>query len=186
MISTQTIIPVITSMKGLESFLLTPLKVFILQDVHINHLKGMIEKAHEYNREVIVHIELIQGLANDEFGAQFLIQQMHVDGVISSKPKIIEMTQKNHCLAILRVFIMDSKSVKRSLQIIETTKPDIVEFLPSLIYEIFPTFITDIKAEVWAGGLVKNEKQIRAILKTGVKRITLSNLELAVKNANIT
>ena len=81
---------------------------------------------------------------------------------------------------------MDSKSVKRSLQIIETTKPDIVEFLPSLIYEIFPTFITDIKAEVWAGGLVKNEKQIRAILKTGVKRITLSNLELAVKNANIT
>lgn len=50
MISAQTIIPVITSMKGLESFLLTPLKVFILQDVHINHLKGMIETAHEYNR----------------------------------------------------------------------------------------------------------------------------------------
>lgn len=81
---------------------------------------------------------------------------------------------------------MDSKSVKRSLQIIESTKPDIVEFLPSLIYEIFPTFINNINAEVWAGGLVQNERQIRAILKSGVKRITLSNLELAIKNANIT
>ena len=183
MISKQNIIPVITSMKGLESFLLTPLKVFILQDVHINHLNYIIKTAHEHNREVIVHIELIQGLANDEFGAQFLIQQMHVDGVISSKPKIIEMTQKNHCLAILRVFIMDSKSVKRSLQIIESTKPDIVEFLPSLIYEIFPDFIKDISAEVWAGGLVQNIFQIEAIFKTGINRITVSNLELAVKNA---
>jgi len=183
MISKQNIIPVITSMKGLEDFLMTPLKVFILQDVHINHLSYMIKTAHENHREVIVHIELIQGLANDEYGAQFLIQQMHVDGVISSKPKIIEMTQKNHCLAILRVFIMDSKSIKRSLQIIETTKPDVVEFLPSLIYEIFPEFIKDIKAEVWAGGLVKTTSQITAILKTGIHRITVSNLELAVKTA---
>jgi len=184
MIAAQTVIPVITSMKGLETFLLTPLKVFILQDVHINHLKGMIEMAHDYDRQVIVHIELIQGLANDEYGAQFLIQQLHVDGVISSKPKVIEMTQKNHCLGILRVFIMDSKSVKRSLQIIESTKPDVVEFLPSLIYEIFPGFIKDIQAEVWAGGLVQNEAQIKAILNTGVKRITLSQLELAVRYTN--
>ena len=50
MISAQTIIPVITSMKGLESFLLTPLKVFILQDVHMNHLKGMIVIACECDR----------------------------------------------------------------------------------------------------------------------------------------
>ncbi len=181
MISKQPVIPVITSMKGLEAFLLTPLKVFILQDVHINHLKDMVNLAHEYQREVIVHIELIQGLANDEFGAQFLIQQIHVDGVISSKPKIIEMTLKNHCLGILRLFIMDSKSIKRSLQIVESVKPDVVEFLPALIYEIFPSFIKDIQAEVWAGGLVQNETQIQAILKTGVKRITLSNLDLAVK-----
>jgi len=183
MISKQTVIPVITSMKGLEAFLLTPLKVFILQDVHINALKDMVNMAHEYQREVIVHIELIQGLANDEFGAQFLIQQIHVDGVISSKPKIIEMTLKNRCLAILRLFIMDSKSIKRSLQIVDSIKPDVVEFLPALIYEIFPSFIQDIKAEVWAGGLVQNETQIRAILNTGVKRITLSNLDLAVKSS---
>lgn len=185
MISPQTVIPVITSMKGLETFLMTPLKVFILQDVHINHLKGMIESAHDYNKEVIVHIELISGLANDEYGAQFLIQQLHVDGLISSKPKIIEMAQKNHCPAIFRVFIMDSKSVKRSLQIIQTLKPDVVEFLPALIYEIFPNVLKEIDAEVWAGGLVSTENQIKAILKTGIKRITLSNLELAVQSNSI-
>jgi len=184
MISKQKIIPVITTMKGLEDFLLTPLKVFILQDIHINHLGYMVKTAHEHNREVIVHIELIQGLANDEYGAQYLTQQMHVDGVISSKPKIVEMTQKNHCLGILRIFIMDSKSVKRSLQIIETLKPDVVEFLPSLIYEIFPNFIHDLKTEVWAGGLVHNQSQIDAILETGIDRITLSDLKLAVANAH--
>ncbi|KAF0225081.1 MAG: glycerol uptake operon antiterminator [Erysipelotrichaceae bacterium] len=183
MISKQNIIPVITSMKGLEAFLRTSLKVFILQDVHINHLKDMIKMAHEAKKEVIVHIELIQGLANDEFGAQFLIQQLHVDGLISSKPKIIEMTQKNRCLGILRVFIMDSKSIKRSLQLIEAIKPDVVEFLPALIYEVFPTFINDIKAEVWAGGLVQTPYQIQSIFASGIKRITLSNLELAIKYA---
>lgn len=183
MISKQTVIPVISSMKGLEAFLLTPLKVCILQDLHINHVKDMIKIAHENNREVIVHIELIQGVSNDEFGAQYLCQQFKIDGLISSKPKIIEVAMKSKVLAILRIFMMDSKSLKRSLQIIDTLNPDVVEFLPALTYEIFPELLKNLHTEVWAGGLIKNATQIKAVLATGIKRVTVSNLDLAKANA---
>lgn len=177
----QAMIPVITKMKELEQFLLTDLKIAILQDIHISLLKDMMKMLHEYNKIGLVHIEMIKGVSNDEFGTQYLCQHMRVDGIISSKSKIIEMAKKNHVRAIQRVFLIDSKSLERGLEMIEQSQPDIVEIMPAIAYSIFAYIKKTIQIPIWAGGLVKTIAQADQILASGASAITISNLALCVE-----
>jgi glycerol uptake operon antiterminator len=179
MLPSQTVIPVITTMKALERFLETPLPVFIAQDFHLNLLGNVIEMAHARHRQVIVHIELIQGLASDEFGAQHIIQHLHADALISSKPKVIEMAKKNKTPAILRLFVLDSKSLKRGIELTQTLKPDAVEFMPSLVYPLIAPMIQSAPCEVWAGGLIRDVAMILTLTQSGITRVTVSDLSLA-------
>jgi glycerol uptake operon antiterminator len=179
MLPDQTVIPVITSMKALLRFLETPLPCFIAQDFHLNLLGEVIETAHAHKRSVIVHIELIQGLASDEYGTQHIIQHLHADAIISSKPKVIEMAKKNKTPAILRLFVMDSKSLKRGIELTQTLIPDAVEFMPSLVYPLIVPMIEAAPCEVWAGGLIRTLEMIHTLTQAGITRVTVSDLSLA-------
>lgn len=179
MLPNQTVIPVISSMKALERFLETPLPVFIAQDFHLNLLKDVIDIAHAQHRHVIVHIELIQGLASDEYGAQHIIQHLHADALISSKPKVIEMAKKNKTPAILRLFVLDSKSLKRGIELTQTLRPDAVEFMPSLVFPLIVPMIADAPCEVWASGLIRDLPMIQTLIQSGIARVTVSDLSLA-------
>ncbi len=125
MLQQQTCIPVISSMKKLEQFLLTDLELCILQDVHISLLGSMIHSLHENRRKVLIHIDMINGISGDEYGTEFIIQKLKADGIISVKSRVIEATKKNHRLAILRIFLIDSKSLERGLDMIDKAKPDV-------------------------------------------------------------
>jgi glycerol uptake operon antiterminator len=177
----QALIPVLTTMKQIEKFLDTSLKVCILQDFHFGLLKDAVRILHEQDRIGLVHIEMIQGIANDEFGTQILTQQLKVDGIISSKPKIIEMAKKTHAIAIQRVFLIDSKSLERGLASVTESKPDVMEVMPALTFQMFALIKERIDIELWAGGLIRDEETVRIILASGAKRMTVSNLDLCVK-----
>lgn len=177
----QPLIPVLTTMKQVELFLETPLSLCLLQDMHFSLLKEVVRILHENQRFGLVHIELIHGISNDEFGAQILTQQLRVDGIISSKPKIIETAKKNHAFAIQRVFLIDSKSLTRGLASVNETIPDAMEVMPALTYPLFEMIREKTDVELWAGGLVKNENIAQTILESGAKRITVSDLALCVK-----
>ena len=178
MLPKQPVIPVITSMKNLERFLETALPCFIAQDFHLNLLGDVIATAHAHHRQVIVHIELIQGLSSDEYGCQHILQHLHADAIISSKPKVIEMAKKNKTPAILRLFVMDSKSLKRGLELTQTVVPDAVEFMPSLVYPLITPHLHDLPCEVWAGGLIRDIAMIDLLTQAGIARVTVSDLSL--------
>ncbi len=177
----QNLIPVLTTMKQVERFLDSSLDICLIQDVHFSLLKEIMRILHEHSKIGLVHIELIHGISNDEYGAQILTQQLRVDGIISSKPKIIETAKKNNALAVQRVFLIDSKSLTRSMASVNESLPDAVEVMPALTFPMFPYIRQQTQVELWAGGLVKNEETARAVLKAGAKRITVSDLELCIK-----
>lgn len=179
MLPKQPVIPVITSMTGLKRFLETDLPCLIVQDFHLNLLGEVIETAHAHKRSVIVHIELIQGLASDEYGTQHVIQHLHADAIISSKPKVIEMAKKNKIPAILRLFVLDSKSLKRGIELTQSLLPDAVEFMPSLVYPLIVPMIESAPCEVWAGGLIRDFDTIHTLTRSGITRVTVSDLRLA-------
>jgi glycerol uptake operon antiterminator len=174
----QTIIPAISDFKSLRLFTKTDIKTCVLMGFQLAELHHVIEELHQNNKEVILHIDLIKGLSSDEFGAIHAIQNIGVDGIISIKPGIIQVAKKRHVLAILRIFLKDSMSLQKSIEVISHTNPDFVEILPAIGGTILESIQKQVNVDIICGGLISTGEQINDCLSSGAKAVTVSDYHL--------
>jgi glycerol uptake operon antiterminator len=178
MLQDQKIIPAISNHQDLKRFLLLPLTYGILMNFQLAQLPDLVKVMKDNQKKVLIHSELIRGLSSDEFGAIYLIQSLQVDGIISSKPKVIEICKKRKVIGILRFFLKDSISLEQSLEMASKVEPDYLEILPALSIEIIPEIKRRIQMPIFMGGLIRSEAQIIKCLEAGAVAVTTSNPEL--------
>ena len=182
----QPILLAISQMKDFEKFLQSPLDTCILMDFHINLLPSMMQAAHAAGKTVYLHADLLRGVSADEFGCEYLCQRLRADGIISTKPKVLEAARRNRVATILRLFLIDTKSLDKGAALIKNLQPDHVELLPGLACDA----ITDLKQRLQpvastqpqsflCGGLIKTHAQITRCLEAGACAVTLSDRTLA-------
>lgn len=181
MLENQKIVPSIATMKSFEHFLKTEYQVCFVMNFHISLIKDLVASAHQHGKKVIVHIDLIQGLASDEFGCEYLCQVLKADGVISTKGKILEAAKKNKRIAILRVFLIDSKSLEKGIALVNNVKPDYMEILPAIATEIIPYIQQNCSVALIGGGLVRTVKQVEDGLKAGMQAVSVTKEEIWYK-----
>jgi glycerol uptake operon antiterminator len=173
----QTIIPAIKSKDHLGAFLNCELTMGILMNFDLIDLHPLIQSLHAHGKKVILHLELTRGIANDEFGAIFAIQVLKVDGLISTKQKVIEICKKRGVLGIFRLFLKDTMALEANLRQLQHINPDVVEVLPSI-----PKYIQAIKAHsntiVISGGLLLDHHEIIEALEAGASSVTVSKMDL--------
>ena len=182
----QPILLAISQMKDFEKFLQSPLDTCILMDFHINLLPSMMQVAHAAGKTVYLHADLLRGVSADEFGCEYLCQRLRADGIISTKPKVLEAARRNRVATILRLFLIDTKSLDKGAALIKNLQPDHVELLPGLACDA----IADLKQRLQpvastqpqsflCGGLIKTHAQITRCLEAGACAVTLSDRTLA-------
>lgn len=174
--------PIIAAFRDIESLHIQDLNhtdvLFILGGT-IFDLPHIVEQTKRYRKLVFVDIDLIKGVGKDAPGIRFLAKESHVDGIITTRSKLIQSAQKEGLVSIQRIFVLDSGSLEGGLSVIEKSKPDAVEVLPGLI---LPTIIQRIRAKtsipVIAGGLITREEEIREILASGAIGISTTSSRL--------
>ena len=182
----QPILLAISQMKDFEKFLQSPLDTCILMDFHINLLPSMMQAAHAAGKTVYLHADLLRGVSADEFGCEYLCQRLRADGIISTKPKVLEAARRNRVATILRLFLIDTKSLDKGAALIKNLQPDHVELLPGLACDAIadlkqrlqPTASTQPQSFL-CGGLIKTHSQITRCLEAGACAVTLSDRTLA-------
>lgn len=175
MLGNQRIIPAISNHSELRLFLQTNLTYGILMNFQLAQLPDLVLEMKSKDKKVLIHSELIKGLSSDEFGAIYLIQSLKVDGIISSKPKVIEICKKRKVIGILRFFLKDSISLEQSLEVASKADPDYLEVLPALGVDIIPEIKQKINCEIMMGGLIRTKDQIAACILAGAVGVTTSN-----------
>ncbi|PAT01282.1 hypothetical protein CI105_07435 [Candidatus Izimaplasma bacterium ZiA1] len=175
MFNGQTRLPALSDFKAIKKFVKSDLEYGILVNFQLAELKSVIDTLKAANKKVLIHVDMIRGLANDEFGAIHLIQNYKVDGLISIKPKVIETAKKRKVIAIQRVFLKDSLSFHRSLDIVKKADPDCLEVLPAMSGNIIKEIKDYVHIDVFCGGLISSEMQIKDCLESGASGITISN-----------
>jgi glycerol uptake operon antiterminator len=128
----QHILPAIRTMKDLEKLINTDYKECVLLDTHIGHLKSIMELLDKNNLETYIHIDLIKGMSHDEFACEYIIQNYKPKGIVSTKTKVIKKAKALNTTSILRVFVIDSHALTRSIELINRVEPDFVEVLPGI------------------------------------------------------
>ncbi|ANQ64077.1 glycerol-3-phosphate responsive antiterminator [Staphylococcus equorum] len=169
------ILPAIRSMKDLEKLIQTDYKECVLLDTHIGHIKSIMELMKKNNIEVYMHIDLIRGMSHDEFACEFIIQNYHPKGIVSTKTKVINKAKALNTTTVFRVFILDSHALTRSIELIKRVEPDFVEVLPGIATKAIKIINEETNTSVIAGGLINDVEEVDVAVENGAKYITTSD-----------
>jgi glycerol uptake operon antiterminator len=180
MLFNQKIIPAISNHQDLKKFLSLPMDYGILMNFQLAQLPELVKMMKEHKKKVLIHSELIRGLSSDEYGAIYLIQTLQVDGLISSKPKVIEICKKRGVLGILRFFLKDTISLEQSIEVARKTEPDYLEILPAISTDIIGMIKKHLNVDILMGGLIQTKEHIQKCIQAGAIAVTTSNPNLWV------
>lgn len=174
------VLPAVRRMKDFEKALDSDHEFIVILESRLVQLKSMIEYSHRYNKKVLIHFDLIQGLKADEYGMEFLNREMKPDGILSTRGNVIMAAKKYHLIAVQRIFLLDSVALEHSLKLVERFQPDYIELLPGLIPDVIHQVRENSKIPVIAGGLIKEAEQVEKALDAGAIAVSTSNRDLWV------
>lgn len=160
----------VSSVKEFEKFLTMELDYCVLIDFHIGLLHALIAQAHERQKKVLLHMDLLHGLANDEAGCEYVCQYLRADGVISTRPKVVQKAMEKKCLGVLRLFLIDSKSLNKGIRLCRECQPDFVEVLPRIKEKT--------GQKLMSGGLLSSVAEIESCFACGAEAVTISSRKL--------
>ena len=85
----QKIFPASRNMKDFEKFLASNYEMGMYLDVHMSQLKHIQLMAKEHGKKLFFHMDLIQGLKNDDHATEYVCQEFKPAGIISTKASVI-------------------------------------------------------------------------------------------------
>lgn len=172
------IIPAIRNVKEYEKVIESDHRIITLLETRISQLDSLVKYAHKQDKKVFVHADLIHGLKANDYGIEFLINNIKVDGIISTRGNVISFVKKHHITAIQRLFALDSLALKHNLKICNRIQPDYIEVLPGVLPGIIKEVQDETGIPVIAGGLIRTEQDVINAFENGAKAVTTSDMEL--------
>lgn len=174
----QTVLPAVSRMKDLERLLPLPYEYLVLLDTHIGQVKPVVDLMRANGKKALLHVDLIEGLKNDEYAAEFLCQFVKPAGLISTRAGVVERTKKNGLLAIQRLFLLDTNALTRGYKLLERTAPDYIEVLPGVLPHMIAEVRETTGIPIFAGGLIRSAADVERAIEAGAEAVTTSNAAL--------
>lgn len=150
-------------------------EVIFLLTSDLFSIQESVSQLKEADKMVFVHFDLIDGLSKNVTALKYIAEMIKPDGIISTKTNIISAAKKMGLLTIQRHFIVDSISLKNSIDMIQDTKPDAVEVLPGLITKVIEQIKVQTAIPIIAGGLISDKSEVMGCISAGVSAISSTN-----------
>jgi|SRR5665648_36896 len=152
--------------------------LFILHG-DIFNLPQIMKECEKHNKLVFLHIDLIKGIGRDREGIIYLARKELCNGIVSTKSNLINIAKKEGLIAVQRLFLLDSASLKTGERLLKQNQPDAIEILPGIAAPYFIEHIyKKIICPVIAGGLIRKKEEIDELFKKGVMAVSTSKKEL--------
>nr|WP_272907702.1 glycerol-3-phosphate responsive antiterminator [Paenibacillus xylanexedens] len=174
----QRILPAAKSMKQFEAMIEGPYTYGVMLETHIAQLQSVMDEARRYDKKILLHADLVQGLKNDEYAAEYLCQHIRPAGLISTRASIIQKAKQKGITAIQRIFLLDTHALEKSYLLLAKTQPDYIEVLPGVIPHIIAEVSVRTGIPIIAGGLIRSPEEVELALGVGATAVTTSNADL--------
>jgi len=174
----QLILPAARKVKDLEKLMKFGYEYIVILDSHISQIKMLVDLAKSHGKKPLLHADLIEGLKNDEYAAEYLCQVVRPSGLVSTRASVITKTKQNGLLAIQRLFLLDSHALEKNYALLARTKPDFIEVLPGLMPRMIAEVHERTGIPILAGGLIRSVADVEQALEAGASAVTTSNEEL--------
>ena len=170
--------PVIAAIKddsGLQACLSSDIQSIFVLFGDICNIGSIVSQLKQAGKTVIVHLDLISGLAVKEIAVQFIRENTVADGIISTKPALIRQAKEQGLLTVMRFFAIDSMAYENIRRQSDSVHPDIIEVLPGLMPKVIRRICKEIRIPLIAGGMITDREDIVAALDAGAVSISTTN-----------
>lgn len=174
----QRVLPAAKHAKDFETILESPYEYMVVLSTHISMLQPLMQMAKKRNKKVLLHADLIQGLNNDDYAAEYLSQVIKPAGLISTRANVINKAKQNGLVAVQRLFLLDTNALEKGYALLERTKPDYIEVLPGIMPHIIREVAEQTGIPIIAGGLIRSEEDVEQALAAGAVGVTTSRKDL--------
>jgi glycerol uptake operon antiterminator len=140
-------------------------------------LDDILTELEKGGKTVFLHMDLIEGIGRDEAGLGYAAAHWKPAGVITTRAPLVKAAREHGLLAIQRVFLLDSGSIRSGIQLINQCRPDFVEVMPGVIPKAIGQFKTAGRPVI-AGGMVTERGEVIEALKAGALAVSTSSREL--------
>lgn len=170
----KNIIAAVRTDDDFEAVLSSDLEKIFMLDSNILTIEFMIKKAHRAGKKIFIHIDFAEGVGKDKYGLMFL-KQCGVDGIISTRTNLIKLAKEVGLCSIQRFFIVDSHSVKTTVESVRVSKADMIEVMPCTVTKVIARLKQTLDMPIIAGGLIESNDDINAALKSGAGFVSTSD-----------
>lgn len=172
------IIAAVRSEEEIYNVLESPSKIVFILKGNINTLNQHVGLLKNKNKIVLLHFDLLLGLSKDFHGLEFISKNIKIDGVITTRPNIIEAAKGMDLYAIQRVFLLDTMSLESGIESINKYKADAVEVIPGLMPNVIQFFSENTQTPIITGGLIKDKDDVINALSSGATAISSSEIKV--------
>jgi glycerol uptake operon antiterminator len=178
---TKPVIPYVTEGVEKQPDLIAQASIIFLgggELAELPNLLNRLERPPFSKLPVMLHMDLVDGLTNDEAGLRYVATHPRIDGIITVRHHLAPLARKLGLLSVVRLFLQDGRAVERGLQVIDRSKPDAVEVLPGVAFLQVADRFRLLPIPCIAGGLIRTPETVQQIISAGCKSVSTSNARL--------
>lgn len=172
------LVPIVASVKdeaGLREALKSECEIIFVLYGDLCSIGKIVNIIKANKKIAIVHIDLIEGLANREIAVKYIKENTLADGIISTKSGIIKAAKEIGLIAIQRFFVIDSIALKNFEKQVGNGYADAVEILPAVIPKIIKRIVSSHVIPIIIGGLISDKEDVMTGLESGAVAVSSTN-----------
>jgi len=175
LVSDNPVIASITDLNQLDVALNSSCQIIFLLTGNIFNLKTVSNKIFNKNKELYVYVDAIDGFSKDSWGLEYIIKNIPLNGIITSKPSLVQQSKNMGIFTIQRMCLYDTLSLEKLFYSIKECRPNGLEILPGVIPTIIKHIVKNTRIPLIAGGLIFEREDIITCLEAGSIAISTSN-----------
>ncbi|HOO31820.1 MAG TPA: glycerol-3-phosphate responsive antiterminator [Thermotogota bacterium] len=153
--------------------------VFLLSSDIVN-IANHVRKIKKMGFNVFLDVDFCDGLGSGEYAFRYASLQ-GIDGIITVKPKMIDIANSYGMPNVLRSFALDSNSLSRIKDMLANTQPMFFEILPAASFRKVSQYLR-VKGfdsfKMIAAGMIDSEEEINQLIDEGAVAVSTSKKEL--------
>jgi glycerol uptake operon antiterminator len=178
-LKTNPVIPCINNFDDILDSKYDKIKMVLLYDSTIFDLINIAKKNAKANKLIILNIDMVKGISADEYGFKFLKDFIRIDAITSSSPKTVNYLRKLDFLVMQSLFVLDTKSLKKGIELVKAGKPDLIDVRPGILYPKASNLLKEnFNIPIICSGFISNKLELQKIMESGAAGITTSSKEL--------
>ena len=173
------IIGAIKDDKDLNNVINSDCNVVFLLNGDILTLKETVKKLHDGGKKVFVHLDMIAGISSNPVIIKYLKKEFKIDGIITTKVSLVKKAMEENIQVVQRIFLLDSISLKNSIENLRRCKPSAIEIMPGGMTKIVKKIHKEFPdLPIICGGLIDEKQEIIDALKNGALAVSTSKKEI--------